>query len=190
MKKHRISTTISAKHWNLLEKYTERFETQQKALEHVLENFDDEGNNKVISPEDKLKSKLIVFKPLCYIHKDIFLELFRTADYKQLCALLISMKIAEYQLIIFYEKPIKDLSLKEVVEGIVVTSRSGNWLETLEYKDDGSCYTIIATHNAKNINFSKMFSIFFDSLFESYGAKTESTETEHSLFMKVFKAQR
>ena len=190
MKKRRISTTISTKHWDLLEKYTERFETQQKALEHALENLENEGNNKIQSEEDRIKLKFMEFKPVCVFHKDIALELFRTADCERLGKLLIDMKIAEYQLLLCYQKHLKDMSLKEVVEGIVVTSRVANWLESIEYIDSGNCYTIMATHNAKDTNFSKIFEIFFQSLFETYGVKTESTMTGHSLLMKIFKDQK
>src|SRR5574341_529756 len=171
-KKFRISTTISAKHWVLLKKYTEKFETQQKALEFALENLENGVHNNALSPEDRVKLKYMEFKPVCHLHKDILLELFRTADYDRLGKLLVDMRVAEYQLLLCYQKPLKDMSLKEVVDGIVVTSRAGNWLESIEYTDDGNCYTLIATHNAKNVNYSKMFKIFFGSLFESYGVKT------------------
>ena len=40
LKTHRISTTISQKHWELLKKHTEKFETQQKVLEHALESLE------------------------------------------------------------------------------------------------------------------------------------------------------
>lgn len=187
MQKRRISTTISAKHWLLLEKYTEKFETQQKALEYALENLENGGHNKVLSLEDMVRWKYMEFKPICHLHKDIFLELLRTANYDQLGKLFIEMRVAEYQLLLCYQKPLKDMSLKEVVDGLVVTSRAGNWLESLECKDDGKCYTLIATHNAKDLKYSNLFKLFFSSLFESYGVKTESTMTEHSLFMKIFK---
>jgi hypothetical protein len=190
MKKRRISTTISAKHWDLLEKYTEQFETQQKALEHALEHLERGAQNKVQSEEDRIKLKFVEFKPVCILHKDIVLELFRTADCDRLCKLIISMKIAEYQLLLCYQKHLKDMSLKEVVEGIVVTSRIANWLESIEYIDDGNCYTIMATHNAKNASFSKIFELFFQNLFETYGVKTESTVTDHGLLMKIFKDQK
>jgi hypothetical protein len=190
MKKRRISTTISAKHWDLLEKYTERFETQQKALEYALEYFEDGEHNKVLSLEDKIWWKMKGFKPMCLLHKDILFELFRTADCESLGRLLITMKAVEYQLLLCYQKPLKDMSLKEVVDGIVVTSRIGNWLESIDYTDDGKYYTIMATHNAKDTNFSRMFMMAFGSVFESYGVKTESIVTEHSLIMKVFKNHR
>ena len=45
----------------------------------------------------------------------------------------------------------------------------------------------MATHNAKEKNFSRIFEIFFQSLFDTYGSKTESTITEQSLIMKIFK---
>jgi hypothetical protein len=45
---HRISTTISQKHWELLKKHAEKFETQQKALELALESLE---NSSKQSPE-------------------------------------------------------------------------------------------------------------------------------------------
>jgi hypothetical protein len=186
--KHRISTTVSSKHWMLLKKYTEHFETQQKALEFALENLDNAKHNNVLSPEDSIKAKYMGFQSVCHLHKEIILELFRTADYDRLSTLLITMKIAESQLMLCYQKPLKDMSLREVMDGIVVTSRAGNWLESIEYKDDGNSYTLIAIHNYINSNYSNMFKIFFGSLFESYGVKTESSLTEHSLFMKIYKS--
>lgn len=42
MSKRRVSTTISIKHWELLKKYTEKYETQQKVLELALESLEKE----------------------------------------------------------------------------------------------------------------------------------------------------
>jgi len=40
LKNHRISTTISQKHWELLKKQSEKFETQQKTIEFALESLE------------------------------------------------------------------------------------------------------------------------------------------------------
>ncbi|WP_230627865.1 hypothetical protein [Methanosarcina barkeri] len=55
MKKHRIATTISEKHWILLKKYGEKFETQQKALELALECLE---NNSKQCPKLTIKQNI------------------------------------------------------------------------------------------------------------------------------------
>ncbi len=39
--KHRVNTTISEKHWEILKKHTGKFETQQKVLESALQSFEE-----------------------------------------------------------------------------------------------------------------------------------------------------
>lgn len=55
LQNHRISTTISQKHWELLKKYAEKFETQQKALEHALESLENSSKqNPALTEEENL----------------------------------------------------------------------------------------------------------------------------------------
>jgi hypothetical protein len=52
---HRISTTISQRHWALLQKHAEKYETQQKALELALESLENSAKQSpVLSQEEKL----------------------------------------------------------------------------------------------------------------------------------------
>jgi hypothetical protein len=44
LKRHLIATTISEKHWELLQKHAKKYETQQKALELALEGLENNSN--------------------------------------------------------------------------------------------------------------------------------------------------
>jgi len=52
---HRLSTTISPDHWELLKKYLKKHKTQQKVLEVALDNLDNNSlQEQMLSPDDKL----------------------------------------------------------------------------------------------------------------------------------------
>lgn len=187
MKKHRICTTISIKHWEMLEKYRQNYQTQQKVLETALENME-KAQSTALSPEMHLWMRIgSELKVICHLHRDIFFELLRTADFGRIEEIITRLKITEYQIIFYYQKPLKECSLKEVMDGIVITTKIGNWLDTINYTDEGSFYTLKATHSAGSINFSKLLKKYFEILFDSYGAKTHCDMSENSLFIKVFK---
>ncbi len=188
MLKRRVCTTISVKHWELLKKHTVKYETQQKALEaaiDILENGQKQGYE--LSHDQKAWMHILGLQTMCHIQIDLMLELFRTADYERLSKLLTTLKLAEYGVVYYYQKPLKECSLKEVMHGIVIVTRWLNLLISIEYVDNGDYYTLVATHRVKNIEYSKTFTLFFDILFESYGAKTEKHFSEQSFFINVYK---
>jgi hypothetical protein len=186
--KRRICTTISVRHWELLKKYTAKFETQQKALETALENLENGSKqNPAISQEDRFWLQMRELKVLIHLHKDIFLEMTKTADYEKVDKILATYGLAEYMIVFHYQKPIRECSLKEVMDGVVITARVGNWLDTINYTDNGNHYTLIATHSIGNIKYSNSFKIFYETLFEAYDVKTQSKISDNSLFMKIYK---
>ncbi len=188
MSKRRVCTTISAKHWELLKKYTAKFETQQKALEFALESLENGlKQNPDISQEDRLWLQMRELKVLIHIHKDVFLEMVKTADYEKVDKILATYGLAEYMIVFHYQKSIKECSLKEVMDGVIITARAGNWLDTINYIDNSDHYTLIATHSVGNIKYSNSFRIFYETLFEAYGVKTQSKISDNSLFIKIYK---
>jgi hypothetical protein len=81
MKKHRIATTISEKHWELLQKYSEKLETQQKALELALESL--ENNSKQfpeLTPEQKFWLACESISSVCCVQKGALKMLMETVD--------------------------------------------------------------------------------------------------------------
>ncbi len=186
--KRRICTTISVRHWELLKKYTAKFETQQKALEAALENLESGSKqNPVISQEDRFWLQIRELKVIIHIHKDVFLEMVKTADYERVDKILATYGLAEYMIVFHYQKPLRECNLKEVMDGVVITARVANWLDTINYTDNSDHYTLIATHSIGNIKYSNSFKIFYQTLFEKYGIKTQSKISDNSLFMKIYK---
>jgi hypothetical protein len=87
MNKRRVCTTISAKHWELLKKYTAKYETQQKVLELALESL--ENNSKhitALSQEEEhwMRIGREAKSVACLIQKDGLKELLKTADIERI----------------------------------------------------------------------------------------------------------
>lgn len=187
MKKRRISTTISPKHWELLKKHTAEFETQQKVIEYALERLENGAKHYPISKEEEFWRR-VGREPMsaCLIQKDGLKMLIETADMDRFMEYAANQKPEEYLIEYYYQKSLKECSLKEIMDGIVIIARMSRWLETINYTDDGDHYTLKITHNL-GIKNSKMFKIMNESVFKTYGAKTESEISERSLFTKIYK---
>ncbi|MGB8217187.1 MAG: hypothetical protein WCE94_07790 [Candidatus Methanoperedens sp.] len=188
MNKRRISTTISTKHWELLKKHTTEFETQQKVIEYALDGLENGAKQAVaMSREEELWMRIgREVKSTCLIQKDGLKELIGTVDIGRYIEYVSRHKPVECVIEYYYQKPLKECSLKEVIDGIAINARISNWFDTINYTDDGGQYTLKMTHTM-GINCSKMLNIVIESVFETYGVKTESKISESSLFVKVFK---
>jgi hypothetical protein len=188
MNKRRVCTTISARHWELLKKYTAKFETQQKALEFALESLEnDTRRNTTLPPEDQLW--VLTGKgteSACILHRDAFKTLLEGADVKRIIKIVTNRKIAEHMISWYYQKPLKKCSLEEVLDGVIFFLKAARVADTVNYVDSGNYYTLKMIHGL-DIRTSQMFIIFIGSLFEAYGLKTESEISEKSLFMKIYK---
>lgn len=167
-----------------------KFETQQKALESALENLENSKlHSPVQSPEEELWMRIgrDLRGVICTLHRDLLFELVKNADFEQISNIITRQNLSEYQVVWYYQKPLKELSLKEVMEGIVLTTRITNVLDTINYTDDNDHYTLKANHSAGSIEYSRIFIKFFETLFSAYGVRTESEISGNSIFIKVFK---
>lgn len=186
MNKHRICTTISSKHWEILNNYTKQYETQQKVLEFALENMDSKQKN-VISPEEKLWLRMKnEIKPACFFHRDLLKSLIDTADINRLEKIIADQKPAEYMIVWYYQKPLSKCSPKETIEGLIFFIDTLNIVDTINYSDDASYYSLKIVHSL-NINSSKLLKLLIENLFDSCGVKTESEISQNSVFMKIYK---
>jgi hypothetical protein len=185
----RISTTISTKHSALLKKQAEKYGSQQKALEHALECQENENNSKPISklsPEEEMTMRIVQSKLACLVEKQGLKHILENLNMKPYLTILNNDKLLQYQLEVYFQKPLKDCSLKEVMDGMIVNAKLGNWFETLTYTDDGDHYTFNATHNL-GLNCSKINETLFEGLFKSYGVRVNITTSERTIFMKIYK---
>jgi hypothetical protein len=192
MSNHRISTTISQKHWELLKRHVEKFETQQRTLERALESLENvESNSKKNSSltyEDKYWMLLKATKLACFIQKDALKILLNTVDYKVLNEYIVQHKPIEYAVEYYIQKPLKECSLIEVIDGLVIITKLSNWFDTVDLIDGVGYYTLLFTHSL-GFNSSKLNTLTFESLFKSVGVRTETMISEKTIFIKIFKDQ-
>lgn len=187
MKTHRISTTISDKHWELLKKHAEKYETQQKTLELALQNLENSSRQiPELTLEEKYWMRLKRAKSLVIIEKTAFKSLIETADIELLEKLFIRDKTIEYTIELYFQKSLEECSLKEIVNGLVVNLKITNWLETIDYKNDDSYYKLIITHDLGSL-FSKLVTTWIENMFKTQGIKVESIVSVKTIFIKILK---
>ena len=128
MKKYRISTIISSKHHAILKKHLEEFGTQQSVLEHALDSLEKNLNNKNsevffgrrlwMRGGREIKGAMII------VQKDLTKILFGTADFEQINHYMKNEKPSEFAIEWYYNKPLKELSLQEIIDGIILQIRA------------------------------------------------------------------
>ena len=187
MKKYHVHTTLSSKHHALLKKYTEKNETQQKALELALETLDNSPNHgPTLSPKEKLWIGLSHAESNCLIQKDCLKMLMETVDIALFRKYIAEQKPIQYAIEYYNQKPFRESSLKEIIDGMVITAMMTHWFDTVDYTENDNHYLIKMTHSL-GLNNSKMMEISNESVFTTYGVKTESNISEKTIFLKIFK---
>jgi hypothetical protein len=188
LKKYRLSTTISMKHWAILKKLVERYETQQKAIELALDNLNNPGQGRTLTPDEELWLLVGRVKSTCVVQKDGLRILMETADIDRWADYVARLKPFEYVTEVCCQKPLKECSLKDIIEAHVFNARVSKQYDIIDYSDDGDHYTLKLTHDL-GLNNSKMLKVLYESLFNTYGARNEYQISERSIFVKVYKPQ-
>jgi hypothetical protein len=189
MKKRRINTTISQEHYKLLKKHVEKHGTQQKVLEIAIECL--ENNSKQYAPLSieeefwmrigrEIKDLLVIF------NKNTARMLLETADIEGFREYVNDQKPLEFTCEWWYNKPIKELSLQELVDGIIMGMNILGPKDTINHIETDDCHTIIITNNL-GINMAKIMAMEFESLFKSYNTKAEIHFSKRAVFLKIFK---
>jgi len=187
MKKYHVHTTLSPKHHALLKKYTERNETQQKALELALETLDNSPNHDPsLSREEKLWMDLSHAESNCLIQKDCMKMLMETVDMELFRKYIAEQKPIQFAIEYYNQKPFTESSLNEIIDGFVNSAMLSHWFDTVDYTDNGDYYLMKITHSL-GLNNSKMMEISNESVFTTYGVKTESNISEKTIFLKIYK---
>ena len=184
---NRVSTTVSLKHWALLNKYAEKYGTQQKALEMALDTLENDSKpNSNLSSEQEVWVRISELKLACIVQKEYLKLLTDTANFERFKAYETDQKPLEYVIEFFYQKPLKECSLKEILDALVFNAKICHLFDTVNCTDDGDHYTLRFAHEL-GIKHSKINELLIEGVFRSYNTKTESTVSERSVFIKVFK---
>jgi hypothetical protein len=187
LNKHRICTTISHKHWELLQNYAEKYGTQQKALEVALEGL--KANSKPsmeLSSDEKLSIHIIRSKSVCLVRIDWLKMLMETTDSEHLQEYVNLHKPLQYVLEHYYLKPLKECNLREVIDGLIINARVSNFFDTISCTENNNHYLLVKTHRM-GLNQSKQLKIALESVLNTYGVKTECTITDGAVFMRIYK---
>lgn len=187
MQKHRICTTISQKHWDILKEYVVKFETQQKVLELALDNLVHISISSAALPrEEQIWLALRTMDSACILQKDALKVLLKTADMELFKEYVKQNKPIEYMIEYYFQKPIKECSINEVIEGLVTNARMSHTFDTIDHTDYGSYHTLFFAHSL-GLNQSKTALIVLESLFiRSCGVKAEIQISEKTVFARIF----
>ncbi len=189
MKKYRINTTVSLKHNALLKKHAEKYGSQQKAIEHALELLDNNTTQTPsLSQEDQvwLQMGKDFRKVLIFLQKDSYKMLLDNVDMDRCLEYLANQKPVIFLIEYYYRKPLRECSLKEIMDAIVLKLKIQNSCDMVNYTDDGDHYSLNISHSF-GPNQSKILQIGKEGIFKAYGVKTESKISERGLFMKIYK---
>jgi hypothetical protein len=187
LKKHRIATTISEKHWELLKKHAEKFETQQKALELALECLENSSKQfPEFTAEQKFWLTCESISSVCCVQKGAIKIMMETVNFKRFKEYVTKNRPIECVIEFFLQKPLKECSLKEIIDGLALLFRTSHLFETINCKDNGDHYALALTHNM-GLNNSRLNLETFESVFNTYDTYVESIISENTIFMKIFK---
>ena len=186
VKKYRLGTTISMKHYALLKKHMGKNDTQQKVLERALESL--EGISQqvpALSRENEVLIKLMNEKVGCAILKTSLKVMMDAITFEETFGDN-KENTMEYILALIYQKPVAEMSLQEIMEGLIFVARGSNWVDSINYTDDGDYYTLREVHNL-GMNGSKIIQQSLENLFTACGVKYQTTISENCIFQKIYK---
>lgn len=187
MKKYRLSTTISLRHHALLKKHMSKYETQQKVIEVALEELENGSKPaRVLTKEDELWLLIGKAKTVCPVQKEGYKILLETLDFERFKEYIDRQKPLQYVLEVYYQKPLKELSLAEVIDALVINCAMSNQVDMINYTDDGDHYTVKMTHDL-GLNNSRVLMVVHEDLFKTYGVRADYIKSDRSLFIKIYK---
>ena len=189
MKKYRVNTTISPEHHEILLKHRDKLGTKQKVLEQALESLENNGEQPPeLSRGEKqwIRNYREMRNTLTVLPHELLKTLLKTADIDGWRAYIDKVQLAQFGLEYFYNKPLKEFSLQEVIEGIVFTIKLQGSSDTINYTDNGDHFMINVTQSL-GIFCSEALIIMFGSVLNTYGAKFETHFTERSFYFKIYK---
>jgi hypothetical protein len=172
------------KHWEILKKYIEAYGTQQKVLEHALEILDNGSR-----PDERSSPGAMPEGSMAPVRKYAMVMLIESIDLDKIADYMVRVKPTVYALEYYYHKPLKECSLKEVVEGHAVITRVVGLYDSVYYSDEGDHYTFTITHSL-GLNGSKMARMANDILFDTYGARSEADISDKGVVQTIYKNKR
>jgi hypothetical protein len=186
LEKYRLCTTISMKHWEILKKHVETHQTQQKVLEHALDILDTSNQPGKVRSKEVTSHLAMNEKSAGPVQKYALMMLLDNIDLEKIREYITRVKPTVYALEYYYHKPLSECSLKEIMDGLVVTTRAIGWYDTVDYADDGDRYVLKLTHSM-GLNGSKVAGMVNEVMFNTYGARIKTVISEKGVVHTLYK---
>ncbi|OPY25536.1 MAG: hypothetical protein A4E28_03080 [Methanocella sp. PtaU1.Bin125] len=174
------------KHYGLIKKHLETYETQGKVLEHALESLDNSARSGPAPAGEKAPGRKADDSSAGPIQKYALMMLLDTLDLEKTGEYIARVKPTVYALEYIYHKPLKECSLKEVVDGLVVTSRALDWYDKVECLEDEGRYTFKITHTM-GPNASRIIQMVDENLLYTYDARFETIVSDNGVSHIILK---
>jgi hypothetical protein len=177
------------RHYGLLKKHMSKYETQQKVIEAALESLDNSPKPITgLTDEEKLWLKIGKLKSACAIQRESLRVLLETFDSDRYKEHVTQKKPLEFVLEVYYQIPLCECSLKDIMDGLVMLFKVSNLVDTIECSDDNDHYTLKMTHDF-GLNHSRMIKTANEGLFNTYGVHADYIISDRSIFCKVYKTE-
>jgi hypothetical protein len=156
--KKKLSTTISALHWEIIKRYLKKFGSQRRVIEKALELLD---NSKYEINEEKLR--LAMDPDAVVVHRSWF-EAAMKNDWKS----VENSPVAEFGVMILKKKPLHKMSFKEQVHSLCDLIEASCQFERVirDEEDDGSIKITLTHHGGREVSehLSKLGKKYFEDL--------------------------
>lgn len=188
IRKHRINTTISLKHREMLDMQLEKYDTQRNVLENALESLERGEDVKEFSEEEEvwLRMHNEINTILTLLPWGLGKLLLETADMDDFRHYIGNMKHVESILEYNFRKPLKEFTIPELIHGVILNIKMQNSTDTLKVEEYHDHHMIYLTHRL-GINCSKCLVIMNGSVFDTAGVSYETKISERSVFFKIYK---
>ncbi|MEM2924554.1 MAG: hypothetical protein QXJ68_02550 [Methanocellales archaeon] len=157
----RLNTTISKMHYQILEKYKERYGSQKKTIEAALELLEKQ-NNPGLSSEDELWLKL---------RKECDIAAFSRVTARDIIAgkpeEAIKNNYLPFYLEWLYKKPIAQLSLEEVLSGLKKLLETINICKCLNFSRELNTFRVVG-YIGMNYETSEFYAKYISYFLERY----------------------
>lgn len=174
--KKKLSTTISALHWEIIKRYLKKLGSQQRVIEKGLELLD---NSEYEINEDKLR--LAVDPDAVVMHRSWF-EAAMKGDWKS----VEDSPVAEFGVMLLKKKPMYKMSFNEQVHGLCDLIVASSQFERVirDEGDDGSIKITLTHHGGMKV--SEHLSKLGEKYFKDYGINFETNLSDYYIIYRVW----
>jgi len=163
MKKHRISTTISERHWGMLERNLEEYGSQQKVLEAALDALEGEGALSRLDPIQRQRVEVLDFPSLAMFPRRTIKHALEGRWNR-----IAEERIYELGLLVTAGRLADDMAFPELVKSFCGLLKTLNLFEDVHREDRGSTCTLKLLHS-EGKTYSERFAYLNEEFFKERG---------------------